>query len=259
MKTNKIIVANNPDGRTNSISIMDYRHSNITMILSTPEPTSECGGWIRQLHNSIIDSEFRVSSPITVDISDIESKYHHMWEQGKFDKNDYQNAVMPRLMGDIITRHKLDTEIESITLDDISPVTEYAQLSHYLDATHMIPPKFKSFRAFAKSINVKGLTYLIQHVDRRDKYYAEYAMCVQYIHDKESTVYLTFDPVEFLKMIRDGRFIYCGELFASNCMRQTGEVNNQLAVVVERKITKVMQKLTSPTPQNSRSLDAIFL
>jgi hypothetical protein len=259
MKTNKIIVARNPDGRTNSISIVDYRHSNITTILSTPEPTSESGGWLRQLHGSILDSEFRVSAPITVDLSDIESKFHLQWERGTFDKHDYHNTVLPRLMGEIIARDKLDTEIESITNGSVSPVTEYAQLSHYLDATHRIPPKFKSFRAFAKSINVKGFAYLIQHVDRREKYYAEYAMCIQYLHDKESTVYLTFDPVEFLNMIRDGRFIFCGELFASNCIQTIGEVNNQLAIVVERKISKVMQRITTTDTHHGRSLDAIFL
>lgn len=259
MKTNKIIVARNPDGRTNSISILDYRHTNISTILYTPEPTSESGGWLRQLHSSILDTEFRISTPITVYLTDLESKYNHQWERGTFDRHDYQNAALPRLMGEIISRDKLDTEIESITSDSISPVTEYAQLSHYLDATHRIPSKFKSFRSFAKSINVKGFAYLIQHVDRREKYYAEYAMCIQYLHDNESTVYLTFDPVEFLNQIRDGRFIFCGELFASNCIQTIGEINNQLAIVVERKISKVMQRITSTNTHRSRSLDAIFL
>ena len=138
-------------------------------------------------------------------------------------------------------------------------VTEYAQLSHYLDATNTIPSRFTTFKAFAKSLNVKGLAYLVQHVDSRKKYYAEYAMCVQYITDRGSNLHITFNPIEFLNMIRDGRFIYCGELFTSNCIRRLGEVNNQLATVVERKIYKIMQKITSPTPRDSRSLDAIFL
>ena len=97
MNVNKIIVAKNPDGRINSITIMDHRHTATTMIMSTPEPNSENGGWMRQLHNMIIDTEFRVSEPITVDITDIEAKYHQQWHAGKLDIVEYQTAALTRL------------------------------------------------------------------------------------------------------------------------------------------------------------------
>lgn len=259
MKTNKIIVAKNPDGRLNSITIMDYRHANMSTILSTPEPTSGVGGWMRQLHSSVIDTEFRLSEHVVVDLADIEHTHHRNWHQGTFDENDYLNTSLPRLMGELINRNNLDVEIESLIQSDISPITEYAQISHYLDSTHTIPSRFKTFRSYAKKLGVKGLTYMVQHITRGEHQIVEYAMGVEYLTDRTNSLHLTFDPVKFLEMIHDGRFIYCGEFVAIDCLRKPGELNMQLANVVERKITKVMQRMTSSAPVADRTLDAIFL
>lgn len=237
MNVNKIIVAHNPDGGVNSISIMDFRHANISSIMSTKH-----GNLIKQLHTAIIDSDFRVDTPITVDLSD---------------NQRFLDLSMSRLDDEIVTRHNLTNEIAALTDANLGPVTEYAMLSHYLDTSHNVPPPFKSFNSFARHLNVKGLVYLIQHVDRRDKYYVEYAMGVQYVNDKKSNIHLTLDPIEFLRLICDGRFIFCGEIYTSNCMRKLGEINNQLAITVERKITKIMQHIFDQT--RDRSLDVIFL
>lgn len=172
-------------------------------------------------------------------------------------QTDYFDSVIPKLVDEIIHRHKLDIDINHMIHAEPRPVTEYIQLSHYLDSAHMIPSPHKSFKHFAKQMDIKGITYLIQHVDRRADYFAEYAMAVQYMNDHR-IVKLTFDVEEYLTMIAGGRFVYGGELYTSNCLHRPGELNHQLTSTVERKIHRIMTNIAH-IPVNERKLDAIFL
>jgi len=254
MKSNRLICALNDNGVLNAITLYSMsKMPKLGAILSVPEPNGD-HGWFMQLHDFILDTKFKLTDTVNVDIEQIESKFHKQWmdDPHSFDKRNYWRSIRPLIVPATARQNSIDREISEMT--GISSSTEYVSIISYLTDRNIIPNKFTSFDDFSKENSFDALSYMVQSTshDVNGNINISWSMCVYDV--STCAVTMTADPLEFLKLVDGKKIGYCGELYINDCERLK---QSKCSTIVWDKIQHSISLMTKPT--NTTNFNSLFL
>ena len=252
-----LIMTKNKSGAVSSMFLSDPEGNPTGKLrMSTPEPTGE-HGWFKFMMKELIGQEFIITQPVESETDTIEARHHAIWSANmkNFSKESYfedmQSKIIPTIMD------KMDIENGIVDMIGDTGTVKIENARDYLTPLHTIPDEYPNFINFCEKNGFRTMLLLVQHVDRTKKYFAEYAVASLDVPSGELRV--TFNPVEFTESLVPGKYLFCGELFSSNCMNAKSTVTEQFRETIMSKISEKIEEMNVISDTKMKAISRAFL
>lgn len=219
----KILAVQNPTTLATSMLFIGEDASKMNITVSKPNMNSDLG-WINCMHEEIINCEFQVVSPLLVDVSLIEAKYHAIFNDnnGTYRLGEYLNELLDVVVGKVV-----------IALDD--SVSTEALLGEPEKGIKLIEVKNGNISGF------ENLVFRFRATDKNSN--ATVGYCIHNVANQSLKCYIS--PIDFIMDLASTTYGYVGEVDAIKCLNERDILNADAINMITQEVDLRLKELAT--------------